>query len=197
MFTLTNQRIAFRPMAPVAGTGALLLACAMVAYVAGGESAIGEAVGQGRAASPGSVAAASDALAADAGEASGSVAGEASGAGDASGAAASAALRGARSSNQLATASAEVPPTRRRCSGCGVVIATRRVAVDGASGADALSAALPPEFGRHWPVAAPLRHTFVVLLEDGSQRLIDDVNPLAWRIGERVMIIDASQAAGR
>ena len=163
-------------MAPIGG-GALLLACAVLAWVVGGESAIGLAAGEGAASVSGFTAAAGEALEA------------------ASGAAAGAAPRGARSPDPPAAA-AEAPPTKRRCGGCGVVVSTREAADRGAVDGS-VSTALPADFGSQWPVAAPTRYTFTVHLEDGSKRLINDTNPLAWRIGERVMIIDGGPVAGR
>ncbi len=176
MFNLRHPRITSWPGAPVVGIGALLLAWAVIAHVAGSAPAIG---GAGDSAA----ARASDGVAAvQAFAAAGGMRG--------------AAGRNARSPDAPA-AMAESPPSRRRCGGCGVVVAIRQVPVDGASGADALSAALPSEFGGDGALAAAPRHTFIVHLEDGSERQIIDSNPLAWRIGERVMIIDGGPAGGR
>ncbi len=181
-------------MAPIVGGGALLLACAVLAWVVGGESAIGLAAGEGAASVSGFTAAADKASTAAADKASTAAAGEALEA--ASGAAVGAAPRGARSPDPPAAAAAEAPPIKRRCGGCGVVVSTREAAdrgvVDGS-----VSTALPADFGSQWPVAAPTRYTFTVHLEDGSKRLINDTNPLAWRIGERVMIIDGGPVVGR
>lgn len=171
MFNLRHPRITSWPGAPVIGIGALLLAWAVIAHVADSAPAIGGA-SDGAAAVP--------ALAAAGGAAGVS----------------RAAVRNARPPDAPA-ATAESPPSRRRCGGCGVVVAVRQVPVDGTSGADALSAALPSEFGGDGPLAAPPRHTFIVHLEDGSERQINDSNPLAWRIGERVMIIDGDRPSGR
>ena len=78
-----------------------------------------------------------------------------------------------------------------------MVIAAREVPSDGAYGANARSAALPADFGSQWTVMAPARYSFTVLLENGVERVINDSNPLAWRIGERVMIIDGGVAGSR
>ena len=176
MLNLSWRRIAAWPVAPVLGVGALLLACALLVNVIGAEPA--------------------NAVRADAAAPSGSAA-----AGDTTGAA----PRGAQSpepppepiAKSPAAAAVEAPPARRRCSGCGVVIAAREVPSDGAYGANARSAALPADFGSQWTVMAPARYSFTVLLENGAERVINDSNPLAWRIGERVMIIDGGVAGSR
>lgn len=184
MFNLRHPRITSWPGAPVVGIGALLLAWAVIEHVADGAPAIaGAGVSVAAMASDGAAARASDGAAVvQALAAAGGMRG--------------AAGRNARSPDAPA-AMAESPPSRRRCGGCGVVVAIRQVPVDGASGADALSAALPSEFGGDGALAAAPRHTFIVHLEDGSERQIIDSNPLAWRIGERVMIIDGGPAGGR
>ena len=187
MFNLRYPRINSWPSAPVVGIGALLLAWAVIAHVVDGALVIAPVIAlasdaAAELASIGATARASDGAAAmPVLAAAGGVSG--------------AAVRNARSPHAPA-ATAESPPSRRRCGGCGVVVAIRQVPVDGASGADALSAALPSEFGGDGPLATPRRHTFIVHLEDGSERQINDSNPLAWRIGERVMIIDGDRPSG-
>ena len=192
MFNLRHPRITSWPGAPVLGIGALLLAWAVIAHVADGAPAIGGAGDSVAAmASDGAAARVSDGAAARVSDGAAVVP-----ALPAVGGMSGAAGRNARRPDAPA-ATAESPPSRRRCGGCGVVVAIRQVALDGASGADALSAALPSEFGGDGALAAPPRHTFIVHLEDGSERQIIDSNRLAWRIGERVMIIDGGQAGGR
>ena len=84
------------------------------------------------------------------------------------------------------------PPTiavtavKRRCDRCGLVVSMREGAADDAPA----GAATPADFGSPSTLVAPARYTFIVNLEDGSQHRISGSNPLAWRLGERVMAID-------
>lgn len=86
------------------------------------------------------------------------------------------------------------PPTiavtavKRRCDRCGLVVSMREGGAD-----DESAAAAPADFGSPWTLMAPARYTFTVNLADGSQHRISDSNPLAWRIGERVMVIEGDR----
>ncbi len=80
---------------------------------------------------------------------------------------------------------------RRRCTECGVIASIREVrayeepAIAGMGGNDAI------------PLAAARRYKFTVRLENGSQHEILDANPSAWRIGERVNVIDGKRSEKR
>ncbi len=64
---------------------------------------------------------------------------------------------------------------KRRCSECGVITAKHEIeATDGAR-----------------------RYEFKARLEDGSYRSISNANPAAWRLGERVNVIDGIDLASR
>ena len=47
------------------------------------------------------------------------------------------------------------------------------------------------------PLMAARSYRFTVRLENGSQHEILDANPSAWRIGERVNVIDGNRSAKR
>jgi len=203
MFSPTHPQSPSWPMTSFAGAGALVLVCAAIAYAVAGAPASAVAAGEAGAAATAVAAEDSGAtgaavVAEDSGATGAAVVAEDDGAAVVAdeGGASGAALRGAGASQQPAPALATPLPNRRRCSGCGVVIAAREAA-DGVSDGGGMSTASPADFGSQWPVAAPPRYIFTVHLEDGSKRLINDLNPLAWRIGERVMIIDGSPANGR
>ncbi len=89
--------------------------------------------------------------------------------------------------DQLAPINA-APSMKRRCGGCGLVVSMREGGAD-----DESAAAAPADFGSPWTLMAPARYTFTVNLADGSQHRISDSNPLAWRIGERVMVIEGDR----
>ena len=80
-------------------------------------------------------------------------------------------------------------PARRRCVECGVIASIREVgayeepAIAGMSGNDAR------------PLMAARSYRFTVRLENGAQHEILDANPSAWRIGERVNVIDGKRSA--
>jgi len=83
-----------------------------------------------------------------------------------------------------------VPSVKRRCDGCGLIVSMREGASDDASNGPAT----PADFGSQWTLMAPARYTFIVKLEDGAEHRISNSDPLAWRIGERVMVIDGNPA---
>ena len=82
-------------------------------------------------------------------------------------------------------------PARRRCAECGVIASIREVgayeepAIAGLGGNDAP------------PLMAARSYKFTVRLENGSQHEILDANRSAWRIGERVNVIDGNRAGTR
>ena len=65
--------------------------------------------------------------------------------------------------------------TRRLCAECGVITAVREVAGD----VD--------------PGGSRIRYEFTVRQEDSTHRVITDVNPAAWRVGERVISIGGAE----
>ena len=81
-------------------------------------------------------------------------------------------------------------PARRRCMECGVIASIREVdgyeepAIAGLGGHDAM------------PMVART-YRFTVRLENGSQHEILNTNPSAWRIGERVNVIDGKGSGSR
>ena len=62
-----------------------------------------------------------------------------------------------------------------KCTECGVVESTRRVAQDG---------------------DLPTLHEITVRLRDGSIRVSRQVSPAQWRIGERIILIDGTGRRG-
>ena len=69
---------------------------------------------------------------------------------------------------------------RRVCAECGVITSIRKIAAIGDdAGADAI------------------RYEFTVRQEDNTQRVITDVNPSAWRLGERVIAIGGAGSLNR
>jgi|GEM_PF-2561025 len=83
-----------------------------------------------------------------------------------------------------------VPSVKRACDGCGLIVSMREGASDDAPN----GAATPADFGSLWTLMAPARYTFIVKLENGAEHRISNSDPLAWRIGERVMVIDGNPA---
>ena len=82
-------------------------------------------------------------------------------------------------------------PARRRCTECGVIASIREVgayeepAIAGLGGNDAM------------PLTAARSYKFTVRLENGSQHEFLNANPSAWRIGERVNVIDGKRSGKR
>jgi len=76
--------------------------------------------------------------------------------------------------------------TKRRCPQCGVIASKREIGASAnGQGDDELLA------------KAAKRYEFSVRLDDGTYRAITDANPAAWRLGERVSIIDGIDLASR
>lgn len=71
--------------------------------------------------------------------------------------------------------------SRARCAECGVLASMRAVESEVGGGTAATGAD-----GTKRPVA----HEFTVRYADGSHRVVTDANPAAWRLGERMSIID-------
>ena len=98
---------------------------------------------------------------------------------------------GALAADGAPLASAADAPARRRCAECGVIASIREVgayeepAIAGLGGNDAP------------PLMAARSYKFTVRLENGSQHEILDANRSAWRIGERVNVIDGNRAGTR
>ena len=67
------------------------------------------------------------------------------------------------------------PRAAARCTECGVVESTRRVAQGG---------------------NLPALHEITVRLRDGSIRVSSQVNPAQWRVGERIILIDGTGRRG-
>lgn len=67
-----------------------------------------------------------------------------------------------------------VRAARARCAECGVIISKREIEAPG----DEAS------------LKSSRRYEITVRLEDGSNRVIDDVSPANWRAGERVTLIE-------
>lgn len=74
---------------------------------------------------------------------------------------------------------------KRRCPECGVIASMHEIE----SSEKNVSLAVGSDAKKSRPKAAK-RYEFIVRLEDGSQRAITDANSAAWRLGERVSIID-------
>lgn len=70
--------------------------------------------------------------------------------------------------------------SRRPCGQCGVITSIREVAATG------------EEAG-----AGGMRYEFTVRQEDSTHRVITDVNPAAWRVGERVIAIGGAAPSSR
>ena len=149
-----------RPKAPAVAAAALLLVCAGLTYVNDSVSIAAPAAGEGSIASVGI------------------------------GGPASSQEVGVETPPDQLSSGNGLPPVKRRCDGCGLVVSMREGAADDAPA----GAAMPADFGSVWTLMAPARYTFIVKLEDGAEHRITDKNPLAWRIGERVMVIDGSRA---
>jgi hypothetical protein len=67
---------------------------------------------------------------------------------------------------------ASVPESTAKCGECGVIESTREIATHGDPNARNIK-----------------RYETIVRLPDGSRRAIHDINPAAWRTGERVILI--------
>ncbi len=94
--------------------------------------------------------------------------------------AATSALAAPAPEDALPRQAAEGARTRRVCAECGVIKSIRKIAVIGEdAGADAI------------------RYEFTVRQEDGTHRVITDVNPAAWRVGERVIAIGGAAPSMR
>ncbi len=68
------------------------------------------------------------------------------------------------------------PTSTAKCGECGVIESTREIAAHGDPDARNIK-----------------RYETIVRLPDGSRRAIHDVNPAAWRTGERVILIAGSK----
>lgn len=64
-----------------------------------------------------------------------------------------------------------------KCGECGVIESTREIKPHGNHGAHSV------------PAADGKRYVTLVRMPDGSRRAIHNVNPAAWRAGERVILI--------
>jgi hypothetical protein len=69
------------------------------------------------------------------------------------------------------------------CTGCGAIVSMRDV---GASRGDK-----PGGPRAETSVQAAHYYEFTIRMRDGSSRVITDANPSAWRVGERVHVIDS------
>jgi hypothetical protein len=74
---------------------------------------------------------------------------------------------------------------RAGCAGCGAIVSIRELGGSGVigsktAGAFAEVAVQPAKY-----------YEFTIRLRDGSKRVITDANPAAWRVGERVNVIDS------
>lgn len=81
-------------------------------------------------------------------------------------------------------------PTRRRCAECGVIAAMRKIEVSGENASLSATDRAAGGNRNQMRVKSAKSYEFTVRLNDGSYRVITDANPAAWRLGERVNIID-------
>ena len=77
------------------------------------------------------------------------------------------------------------PDARARCTDCGVIVSTREI--DNSSGETAPKSAL--NLSQKLTPHSPRRLEITVRMRDGSRRVIDDVGPANWRVGERLTLI--------
>jgi hypothetical protein len=77
------------------------------------------------------------------------------------------------------------------CIGCGAIVSIREARSNGAAGSKPA--------GPFAEIAAqPAKsYEFTIRLRDGSMRVISDANPAAWRVGERVNVIDSVTLSSR
>ena len=82
-----------------------------------------------------------------------------------------------------------------RCAECGVIASIRKIEAPdektgvNASGRSAAGGEIEGKPGRIYEIN--------IRLQDGSMRVINDVNPATWRPGERVTLIGGMQQPGR
>jgi len=80
-------------------------------------------------------------------------------------------------------------PRKLKCRECGLIESIRETARQGE--AILLTAAdRPAAESRNGPAAGSAAREITVRLDDGSNRVIVDMNPARWRLGDRVSVID-------
>jgi hypothetical protein len=100
-------------------------------------------------------------------------------------------------SGELAAGAMDVPVSapghsrhRLKCPGCGSVVSSREIGAGaGAAGTYGVKGGITGVT----PLQAKKYYAFTVRLSDGSSRVVVDSNPAAWRIGERVNVIDGAK----
>jgi hypothetical protein len=75
--------------------------------------------------------------------------------------------------------------SKSNCSGCGVIVSIREV------GNNDTAASKPAGLFANIQARPGKSYEFSIRLRDGSSRVITDANPAAWRVGERVHVIDS------
>lgn len=92
--------------------------------------------------------------------------------------------------NQTPSQEVDNASIKRRCAECGVVVSIREVDVSGEGPTlDTPDRAVGAKVMEK-SVKSDKRYEFLIRLNNGSSRLITDANRSAWRLGERISIID-------
>jgi hypothetical protein len=83
---------------------------------------------------------------------------------------------------------------RLKCPGCGSVVSSREIGAGaGTAGPYGVKVGITGGATGVTPLQAKKYYAFTVRLNDGSSRVVVDSNPAAWRIGERVNVIDGAK----
>jgi hypothetical protein len=80
---------------------------------------------------------------------------------------------------------------KSKCPGCGAIVSVREVNDGGNAGGKLAEAHAKSTAG------AGKYYEFTVRLRDGSKHVITDADPAAWRVGERVNVIDSMTLSSR
>jgi hypothetical protein len=78
-----------------------------------------------------------------------------------------------------------------KCAECGTVVSIREIDDPLQAGRDHANAN-----AKH-PDRTVNIYEIIIRLRDGSNRRVTDANPAAWRVGERVSVIDSKALAAR
>jgi len=78
------------------------------------------------------------------------------------------------------------PGAKARCAECGVIVSKREIDNSSAEASPKLSL----NSSRKSSPNSSRRYEIIVRMGDGSSRVIDDVRPANWRVGERLTFID-------
>lgn len=87
--------------------------------------------------------------------------------------------------------------TKRRCAECGVVASMREIDMSDENVGLRARGGVKEGVRNETRAKSAKRYEITIRLGDGSHRVIADANPAAWRLGERVSVIDGANPPNR